>query len=193
MRTKNKIAKFFMVLYLCVCMTAMTIPVSVSAATTAQKATAAYKKQINSIRAKSGVRYVYYAYADLDGNGIKELICTYNRPAGGSAEVNKIYTYRSGKLVTLLTCEVGRDRWYKIRYSRSAKAFRVYGVGRGIESYSYYKLQNGKYVCKGKKSIASGYGSTKWTYTVNGKTVKKSVYERSVKGTQAGTLRTITL
>lgn len=183
-----------MVIVFALCITA--VPLQTEAASSKnRKAHKAYKRQLKKDKKKyrSGKEKIKYAYKDLNGDGIDELI---TEPEYGYCS-QIIYTYKGGKVKKLV--EVGQGEFMK--YWRKNKVLYYYG-GHGDSEYDeYYKLQNNKYRRIAYKAVVFDYNMETdeeiytTSYYVKGKKVDKRTYtsyiKKLTKGEKAKSFRKI--
>lgn len=174
---------------------ALTAAPEASASIVNSKVMTAYKGKVKELkkdcRADSNVRV---GYADLDGNGVKELICTYKpRNVLNSPDRQIIYTYKD-KRVKCLFDYLGIPS-YKLTYSQKSNSFSAPCLVKGQKRTTYYKLKNGKY-----HETASKYYSVetgKWHYSVTkgskSKAVKKATFAKKISSLQKGKLHKVVL
>lgn len=183
----------FMVIVFALCITA--VPIQAQAANAKnRKAHKAYLKQIKKDKKKyrNGGK-IKYAYKDLNGDGIDELI---TEPDFGAC-MQIIYTYRRGKVRKLV--EVGQGEFTK--YYKKNKVLFYYGGHGDWEWDEYYKFQNNKYKRVAYKEVAFDYNMETeeeiytTSYYVKGKKVDKRVYtsyiKKLTKGDKAKSFRKI--
>lgn len=182
------------VIVFALCITAA--PIQTQAASSKnKKAHKAYLKQIKKDKKKyrSGKEKLKYAYKDLNGDGIDELI---TEPEYGYCS-QIIYTYKGGKVKKLV--EVGQGEFMK--YYKKNKVLYYYGGHGGSEYDEYYKLQNNKYKCVAHKDVEFDWNMETeeeiytTSYYVKGKKVDKKVYtsyiKKLTKGDKAKSFRKI--
>ncbi|MCI8648352.1 MAG: hypothetical protein HFE76_16520 [Firmicutes bacterium] len=149
-----------------------------AAATPNSKAHKAYVNQIKKDKKKycSGEK-LQYAYKDLNGDGIDELI-TY--PGFGYC-MEILYTYTNGKVKKLK--ELGQREFEK--YYLKNKVLRSSGGHMDHYDTTYYKFQGSRLVKKAYQtetiSIKKGNPVVTHKYYINGKKVSKSKYKAYVK------------
>ncbi len=143
-----------------------------------KKAHKAYKKRIRKDQRKyCPNETLRYAYKDLNGDGIDELI-TY---PGFGACTEILYTYKNGKAKKLISVAQGDfEKYYK------KKKVLCYNGGHMDHYYEeYYKFKGSKLIKKayleesvelvGDEPVASAY------YYVNGKSTTEQEYKSYVK------------
>lgn len=173
-----------------------------SAAPTSSDVMTAYKTKIDQLNKKSYKDYgqVVAKYADLDGNGIEEMLCIYKlKSTTGSGYDFDIYTFKNGKTKRVLSYVSGIIGG--ITYSQKSKSFVQHSTGHGGELVQYYKLKDGRYKKIASKSRQSVYGggekTGKWHYSIgNGassKTVKKAAFAKKISPLQKGKLHKVTM
>lgn len=172
-----------------------------SASTVSSKAMKAYKGKVKELKkdCRAGMK-VSVGYADLDGNGVKELICTYKpKDVQGSGERQAIYTYKGGKVKRIFKCDTGVLGDFT--YSQKSDSISYNRTGHGGELIQYYKLKDGKYkevASKVRQSVKGGAVKTgKWKYSVvkdsKSKTVKKATFTKKISSLQKGKLHKVVL
>lgn len=189
----NKLKKImFMVIVFVLCVSAVPIPVQAAGAKN-KKAHKAYQKQLKKDKKKycSGKEKLKYAYKDLNGDGVDELI---TEPGFGYLS-QIIYTYKSGKVKKVV--EAGQGEFTK--YYKKSKVLLYYGGHGDYESDEYYKFNGNKYKRVAYKEDIFSYDNETdeethtISYYVNGRNVDKSVYvayvKKLIKGDNAKSFR----
>lgn len=184
----------FMVIVFVLCITA--VPVEAQAASSKnKKAHKAYQKQLKKDKKKyrSGKEKLKYAYKDLNGDGIDELI---TEPDFGYCS-QIIYTYKGGKVKKLI--EVGQGEF--TQYYKKNRVLHYYGSHMSNSHDEYYKFQNNKYKCVAHKDVEFDWNMETeeeiytTSYYVKGKKVDKKVYtsyiKKLTKGDKAKSFRKI--
>lgn len=150
-----------------------------------------YSSVVKQIEKKCDDRGYEYAYKDVYGNKGKELIISYHEN-GGSGSTIKIFTLKNNK-----PCEIAKFGLYgfdKLSAYEKSKSMIVYSRGHGGETYSYYRLSNGKYVFTASKSRQSvnggGVKNGKYGYNASQyKTITKKKFDNLTKNFTRGKLR----
>lgn len=177
----NKLKKImFMVIVFVLCITAVPIPVQAAGAKN-KKAHKAYQKQLKKNKKKycSGKEKLKYAYKDLNGDGVDELI---TEPGFGYLS-QIIYTYKGGKVKKAVV--VGQGEF--TQYYKKNKVLHYYGSHMSNTHDEYYKFQNNKYKRIAYKEIIFDYDIETeeeiytTSYYVKGKRVDKSAYALYIK------------
>ena len=136
----------------------------------------AYMNTLRSIRsaAPSHDKDVYYAYIDIYGSKLDELVCVSR--GGGSARILRIYTFASGKVKKMLDTSMYGDNWYE--FYKSCNSFVMYCSGHGGEMYRYFQVSGGTYkeVAYMSRQSTAGGGSYDgpWGYYIGGSEVSES-------------------
>lgn len=171
--------KVFGIIILLVCAVSLSVPVE-AAGTKNKRAHQAYAQQLKKDKEDFGLNKLAYAYKDLDGNGIDELI-TY---PGFDHATENIYIYRNGKVKQVAGVSMG----YFEKYYKKNKI--LYGSRTNMRDYNstyheYFKLKGGKLVRKAHMLETSIYKSgkteSKYKYYVDGKKTTKKKYNSYVK------------
>lgn len=135
----------------------------------------AYKIQLKSCAEELGD--LEYVYKDLNADGIDELIIY----PGFGYWTESIYTYYNGNCEELLCLAQGDVEKY---YPGVDILQATYGH-MGVYTTDYYKIQNGKALCKASvvstEVIKNDKLKFKKTYYTNGKKVKKAKFDSYVK------------
>lgn len=155
----------------------MATPVQAASSKNA-KAHKAYEKQIRKDQRKyCPGEYLKYAYKDLNGDGINELI-TY--PGFGYC-MEILYTYKNGKAKKLISVGQGEfEKYYK------KKKVLCYGGGHMDHYYQeYYKFEGSKLIKKAyleeSVELIGDEPVSEVRYYVNGKRTTKQKYKSYVK------------
>ena len=169
----------FWIIILMICVTAISSPVQ-AANLNNKKAHRAYTKQLKKDKKELGLNKLEYAYKDLDGDGIDELI-TY---PGFDHYAECIYTYRNGKVKEVVATNMGDfEKYYSKNKILYGSRVNIYNFDSTY--YEYFKFKNGKLVRKAYKvetmTYKNGKSLSKYKYYVNEKKVTKKKYDSYVK------------
>lgn len=170
-------------LFLCA-MVIFSVPIQANAMTKAnKKAHTAFKKQLKKAKKTFGMGSksykIKYAYVDVDGDKVDELIIY---PGFGYCS-QVIYDYQKGKSKEVCVASQGNFT----RYYPKLKVIYIKNSGHmGVLHDTYYKWKSGKYV--GVAEVWKDYGSRSYnekpvstTYFLNGKKASKAKYKAYVK------------
>jgi len=137
----------------------------------------AYMNKLKAIKraAPSFDNNVYYAYIDIYGSRLDELVCV-SRINTGSGRALRIYTFAGGKVKQLLDDGMYGDNWYE--FYKSCKSFVMYCSGHGGEMYRYFQVSSGQYkeVAYMSRQSTAGGGSYDgpWSYYIGSTEVSES-------------------
>lgn len=154
------------------------------------KAMIAYKAKIDKLSKKGDL---WTQQADLDGNGVEELICIYNTRESHNHDLLDIYTFKNGKVTPMLKTSL-----YRFGYAKySQKGFlSLWRAGHGDEGYGYFKLTKGKYKLIATRARMSKKGgnstNSKWGYWLGGKETSKTTFDKKIAKIKKGKLHKIT-
>lgn len=153
------------------------------------KAHKVYKKKIKAIKKKS--MFYSYKYMDVSGDGTDELLILYHPKLHGSGDEFRIYAYVNKKVTCI--CSEGRYGLNKITAYKKTKSLITYYAGHGGESYSYWKMRNGKFkniASKGRQAVAGGgdYNGS-WNYNGSKGSAAKYNFAKQIKGIKKGKKR----
>jgi len=148
---------------------------------------AAHAAYESALKANSGPLSIFreiktpYAYYDIDGNGIDELIVYPGTGAGSYA----IFTYAHGQIYQLVT--IGQC-FYEIQIYPKTRVVFLPNGHMGYYYDSYYQIESTKAVKVAEKSMVQIGDSlnTKNTYCVAGKQVSAETYETYIKALKQG-------
>lgn len=172
----NKFKKIIiMMVMMAVCITAIPIPAQAASAKN-KKARKAYVVQLkkDKKRWKNEGSKIGYVYADLNGDGVEELI---TRSGNKYLTGVSIYTYKQGKVKRVYDTEVFSLKCLK--YYKSKKVlYELNSSGLDDDSEGYYKFSGNKYKLKCGSCVN---GKKYYDCFVNGKTKSASAYKKYVK------------
>ena len=152
-----------------------------------------YKKQVKKLARKSrdGLG-AYYQYADIDGDGVHELIAE-NHPSAGSGRVFYVYTYKDAKLKRLM--KTGVYGAQQLRLYKKGRTLVLHSGGHGGEVYDCYVKKNGTYklvASKGRGSAKFGGTTTPWSYhSANGSALSKSKFTAKTRPLVSGKVKKV--
>ncbi len=140
----------------------LSFPNSADAASKNRTAGKAYAKALKNgtINYTSGMSY---NIADMNGDGVKDLLINQD------GVKSTVYTYKNGRLTTLLTC----CPEYRLVYCTKKKAFFMSGEGAG-GWVTAYKLKNGQLIEKYSYSALLGPNGITYEYRTSNN-VRKSI------------------
>lgn len=154
---------------------------NVSAATNMnKKAHTAFKKELRSLKAEYGdlKGYLAYAYKDVDGDNIDELIIE----PGYGYYFQGIYKYKNGRVTRV--CAIGQGPFKK--YYPQKKVIYSKKTGHmGVLVDDYFKWSNGAYkvVASVQRTYSGDYDAAPDTveYFINNKKTTKKSYQSYTK------------
>lgn len=153
-----------------------------------------YDKHMKKLCAAAGGDYekmhTFYAYADIDKNGVAECILRFvsdskcnTADVYSYGETTAIYTIAKGKVKPVIKMKNYYNPYmhdnYCVIYKRSNSIDR--GFSHGYEDRMFYTYKNGRLSKKGVSYTCVKNSGEKAHYSINGKEVEKSVYKRRLK------------
>lgn len=194
--------KWIWKLVICLALTAFSIHTGNATASYAkvskERVHKAYEKKIKKIDKEWKKKYKgwyanganYFAYHDLNKDGIDECFVVYSGSDKGSMTSNggtevAIYTYYNGKVRKLVYSRTGGGgNWGGIYFYKNRKYIDFHERGGWtFDADTYKAIKKGKLVSVGKSEAEldnekyNETGEQIWNYKINGKKVSKKKYE----------------
>lgn len=180
-RKMNKKRILYVLCFLLIISTISIPATDISAATNKnKKAHTAFKRELPKLKKEYGGLYggLAYAYVDVDGDGIDELIIE----PGYGYYFQGIYKYRSGRVKRV--CAIGQGP-FKRYYPKKKIVFSQKTGHMGVLTDNYFKWSNGTYkiVASVVRIYSGDYGQAPdtVTYLINNKKTTKKKYQSYTK------------
>lgn len=145
-----------------------------------KKAKALYKKKINSIYYDS----VDYSYkiTNIVGDKVPELLINYTAQDDRHGTF-KIYTYKKGKLKTILNTSGDNLELYQYKKTKTLITAESY---HDYKAQSYFQYKNGKYRLKARSCRNDIASPSQWYENSKGNSISKSKFKKTVKKLKKG-------